>query len=167
MSDEFDELLDRPLRAGAASPVTASQSSASRLVARLYVAADGPLRARLLASLIRRMGPLGIAGIAAGAFAWALQRGVALAGAAVDVDRAARVSGDQVAELARFAEQVDPQALQDFAALIEGSPLGLAGFSAAALLLLYRVMQARPQSPVTPSAPARRPPRLPPPATPG
>lgn len=148
MSDEFDEIPDLP-RGSPASRIAPSGPSAlrrgaSRLVARLYVAADNPLRARLLASLIKPIGPLGIAGVAAGAFAWAVQRGAHFSDSAVE--RAARITGDQVSELARFAEQVDPQALVDFAALAEGSHLGVAGLSAAAVVLLYGVIRARPSS---------------------
>lgn len=142
MSDEFDEILDLSLRAHPAeAPAAKAAVPASRLVARLYAAANAPLRARLLACLMRPLGPLGVAGVAAGAFAGFLsRRGVAQ----IDADGVARVSSDEVLELARFVEQVSPEALQHFAGLISGSPLGLATFSASALVLLYRALHAAP-----------------------
>jgi hypothetical protein len=147
MSDEFDEIPDPPPRTSptrpAELPVAQSRTSASRLVARLYAAANLPQRASLLACLMRPLGPLAVAGVAAGAFAGFLNRRAADA-VNIDLDSAARVSGEQVLELARFVEQVNPQALQQFADLISGSPLGLATFSASALVLLYRTLHASP-----------------------
>jgi hypothetical protein len=145
MPDEFDEILDP---AFLTQPVTTGQAAlvaAPRLVARLYAAAGVPLRARLLACLMRPLGPLAVAGIAAGAFAGFLPRRDA-AHMTIDLDAAARVSTAQVLELARFVEQVDPQALQHFAGLMSASPLGLATVSSAALVLLYRALQAAPSA---------------------
>jgi hypothetical protein len=145
MSDEFDEIselapLPTPIATGQGATV-----AAPRLVARLYAAAGMPLRARLLACLMRPLGPLAVAGVAAGAFAGFLNRRDA-ASTIIDLDGAARVSTAQVLELARFVEQVDPQALQHFAGLVSGSSLGLAAFSSAALVLLYRTLQAPPST---------------------
>jgi hypothetical protein len=152
MSDEFDDLPD--LTASGATPGLAPRGSGTigrhrpRLVARLFVAADMPLRARLLAILMKPMGALCIAGVAAGAFTWVLRRGGAVADASLDLEQVGRVSSEQVLELARFVEQVNPQALLDFAALVEASHLGLATFSASALLLLYRALQSGPARPL-------------------
>lgn len=146
MPDEFDEILDlAPLMPPVATGLAAAVA-APRLVARLYAAAGVPLRARLLACLMRPLGTLAVAGIAAGAFAGFLYRRDA-ASMTVDLEDAARVSTAQVLELARFVEQVDPQALQHFAGLVSGSTLGLATFSSAALVLLYRALQAAPSMP--------------------
>ena len=58
------------------------------------------------------------------------------------VSQVSQLSGQQIYELALFVEQVDPQALQQFANLASGSSLAMAtSFSAAALLLLYRRLQ--------------------------
>jgi hypothetical protein len=154
MSDEFDEFTPtaslgaraRP-RAGAAGP---------RLVARLFAAAGVPLRMRLLHCLMRPLGPLGAAGVASGAFA-------AFAGPAgsgqhrFDAEAVARLSSRQVRELAQFVEQVDPQALRQFASVAANSPLALARCSAPVLALLYRRLQ--PEAPgraATFSTPAGR-----------
>ena len=138
MSDEIDESLEpmtprdrASARAGTPSP---------RLVARLFAAAGNPLRVRLLRCLMRPLGPLGAAGVAAGAFAAFLNpRGGSEP--VIDVEAVAQVSSWQVHELAHFVEQVDPQALQQFASLVSSSPLAMATFSASALVLLYRRIQ--------------------------
>jgi hypothetical protein len=148
MSDEFDEILDLSLRATHPRPAETSGAkavvAAPRLVARLYTAANAPLRARLLACLMRPLGPLGVAGVAAGAFAGFLgRRGVAPTH--IDLEGVARVSSEEVLELARFVEQVSPEALQHFAGLVSASQLGLATFSASALVLLYRALHASPE----------------------
>ena len=149
MSNEFDEMLEPAaanIRADDAAPRAAVPNP--RLVARLFAAAGNPLRVRLLRCLMRPLGTLGAAGVAAGAFvAFADRRGVE---ESIDADAVAQVSCQQIYELAHFVEQVDPQALQQFASLASSSSLAMATtFSAAALLLLYRRVQPA----------ARRPPR--------
>jgi hypothetical protein len=109
-------------------------------VARLFTAAGAPLRMRLLRCLMQPLGTLGAAGVAAGAFASFLSRQGGL-DPNLDPDAVARVSSRQVLELANFVEQVDPQALQQFASLVASSPLAMATFSASALVLLYRRLQ--------------------------
>jgi hypothetical protein len=138
MSDEFDPIvLPASARAQRAPRGTAP---GPRLVARLFVAAGTPLRLRLLRCLMRPLGPLGAAGVAAGAFAVFLQ----LQGKPeprIDADAVAKLSGRQVHELALFVEQVDPHALQRFASLAAASPLATAAFSASVLVLLARRLQ--------------------------
>lgn len=117
-----------------------------RLVARLFAAAANPLRVRLLHCLMRPLGTLGIAGVASGAFAVFVGREGG-GTAALDADamaQVARLTSQQVQELALFVEQVDPQALLQFASLVSLSPLAVTTtFSAAALALLYRQLQPR------------------------
>jgi two-component system OmpR family response regulator len=110
------------------------------LVAHLYAAADPPLRTRLLACLLRPLGSLGLAATAAGAFAGLLQRSGAAAIPAA-LEDASRFSHDQIAELARFVEQVSPAALQQFAGLIADNPVGVAAFAASATMLLLRALR--------------------------
>jgi len=143
MSDEFDEMLEPgvPNARAATSDVAARPAVPnSRLVARLFAAAGNPLRVKLLRCLMRPLGTLGAAGVAAGAFvAFVDRRG---AEAPIDADAVSQVSSQQIYELAHFVEQVDPQALQQFVSLASSSSLAMATtFSAAALLLLYRRLQ--------------------------
>jgi hypothetical protein len=60
--------------------------------------------------------------------------------ALVDV---ARFSNDQVIELARFVEQVSPEALHELAKLMADRSTGLAAFSASAALLLMRALRQK------------------------
>ena len=144
MSEEFDDAMEpvpKPLDALTQDGArTRSSAAVPRLVSRLYAAANRPLRAKLLACLLRPLGPLGLVAIASGAFAGFLQRGGA-ASAAVAIDDAARFSREQIAELARFVEQVSPDALQQFASLIADNPVGIAAFSASAAVLLLRALR--------------------------
>jgi hypothetical protein len=146
MSDEFDELIEPSFRRTDPRPVDMPAArtlpSAPRLAARLFAVSNLALRARLIACLLRPLGPLGLAGVAAGAFAGFLTRSERLQ-ASVDLARVARVSSEQILDLARFVEEVEPQALLHFAELISGSHLGLATFSASVLALLYRALRER------------------------
>lgn len=138
MSDEFDSIALPAQGAPQRAPRGAAPSP--RLVARLFVAAGTPLRMRLLRCLMRPLGTLGAAGVAAGAFTAFLQ----LRGGTeptIDAEAVASLSGRQVHELAHFVEQVQPQALQHFAELAAASPLATAAFSASVLMLLVRRLQ--------------------------
>jgi hypothetical protein len=135
MSNDFDDPREPAVEAGREVPRPATP--APRLVARLFTTAAAPLRVRLLRCLMQPLGTLGAAGVAAGSFAAFLPRRGGV-DPSIDPDAVARLSCEQVCELARFVEQVDPQALQQFATLVAGSPLAMATFSAAALVLLYR-----------------------------
>ena len=137
MSDEFDDLSQwSPLRTG---PRREQGLSSSRLVARLYSSADAPLRKRLLACLVRPLGSLALVAVAAGAFGrfLPLARGGGGTGA---VEEISTFTNAQVAELARFVEQVSPQALHQFAALLSDSRVAAAAFGAATIVLLLRAL---------------------------
>lgn len=110
-----------------------------RLITRMVAASKGALRARLIQRLLTPLGTLGLAAIAAGAFAGFLQRRGA-EGLRVSVEEAARYSGEQIAELVRFVGQVSPEALQAVANLIADNPVGLTAFSASAMVLLIRAL---------------------------
>lgn len=140
MPNEFDEMADpMPPSTLDTEAATRTGTPTSRLVARLFAAAGNPLRTRLLRCLMQPLGLLGVAGVASGAFiAFIDHRGGELQ---IDPEAVAQVSSQQMLELARFVEQVDPQALQQFASLAANSPLALATFSASVLLLLYRRLQ--------------------------
>jgi len=111
----------------------------ARLVSRLYDAAHPALRPSLVACLMRPLGTLGAVGVAAGAFGGCVFRS-STDGARLAMMDVARYSSDQLFELVRFVEQVNPDALQDFAKLVADRPMGMAAFSASAALLLMHTL---------------------------
>ena len=146
MGNEYDD-LEEPAIWRRVAPVPGGTERrrdvpAARLVSRLFHVARPPLRAQLLACLLRPLGPLGVAGVAAGAFGrFAFIGGAEVTRAAMD--DMLRFSNDQVLELVRFVEQVSPEALQEFAHLLAENPVGMAAFSASAVLLLMRKLRLR------------------------
>ena len=135
MSDEFDDVPD-PVVAVAAPASVAASGRAPRLLARLYGSANQVVRTRLLACLVRPLGPLALASVAAGAFTALLSRSGA-GGLSIAIDDAARFSQEQIAELARFVEQVQPDALLDAARLAASAhPTGVGAFSASVAVML-------------------------------
>lgn len=132
MSDTSPDAAE-PRRAAAARPEASGR--AARLLARLYRSATLPLRARLVACLLRPLSPLGVAAVAAGAFTVFLSR-QAGGGLRVAIGDVARFSSEQVAELAGFVEQVSPEALQQAAALVTENRFGGGAFTASVALLL-------------------------------
>jgi hypothetical protein len=159
MSDEFDDVVD-PVASTAGAVGAAASGRAPRLVARLYASANQTLRTRLVACLVRPLGPLALAGVAAGAFTAVLARGSA-GSLSVVIGDVARFSQEQVAELARFVEQVQPEALLQAAQLVADNPFGVGAFSAAVAVLLAvelrRVAGAMPLSAPLDQAAARYP----------
>jgi len=149
MRDEFDDVMPPVvMRPAAAAPGTgdvARSVPVARLVCRLYGAATPALRARLVACLVRPLGTLGTVGVAAGAFGVLLYRGGS-GGARAAMGDLARFSNDQIAELARFVEQVSPDALQDLARLFTNRPMGIAAFSASVAVLLLQALRQRGES---------------------
>ncbi len=131
MSDEFDDAVD-PLRATPARPRTAR---VARLLARLYGSSSLAVRTKLVACLVRPLSPLGLAAVSAGAFTVVLARSSS-GGLSVAMADVARFSKDQIAELARFVEQVSPEALQQAAALLADNRSALGTFAASAAVLL-------------------------------
>jgi len=134
MSDEFDDVPDPAVAAAVPTPAAAS-GRAPRLLARLYGSANHVLRTRLVACLVRPLGPLALASVAAGAFTALLSRSGA-GGISIAIDDAALFSPEQVAELARFVEQVQPDALLQAARLAAAHPTGVGAFSASVAVLL-------------------------------
>ena len=136
MSDEFDDAID-PVAASAApgASTAAADGRAARLMARLYGSANLALRRRLVACLLRPLGSLGVAAVAAGAFTVVLSRRGA-GGLGVAMADVAEFSKEQVAELARFVEQVSPDALQQAAGLVYENRIGVGAFTASVALLL-------------------------------
>jgi hypothetical protein len=139
MSDELDDLPEprpRPTGGGGADKTTPSTST-PRLIGRLYATSDRALRAKLLACLLRPLSPLGRAAIAAGVFAKFVTSD-SFESILATMDEATRFSSDQIAELARFVQQVSPQALTRFAQLATDNRAGMTGFGIAAGALLLK-----------------------------
>lgn len=143
MPDEFDEDFEhegppRPVARGALA--IDGRPPIARLVARLYGTADMPLRARMLACLSRPLGSLGLAGVASGAFAALLFRRGEPEGLAA-MRELADFSSDQVFELARFVEQVSPDAIQQLTGLLADNPISASAFTASVVMLLVRAVR--------------------------
>jgi hypothetical protein len=144
MPDEFEDALDAAIwnqaSSGLARQPRRARRSVARLVARLYGAANAPLRAKILTKLLRPLGPLGMVAVAAGAFAGFLHR-AGSEGARVALNELGPYSNEQIAELAHFVEQVSPDALMQVAGLVSDSPAGITALGAAAAMLLLRSLQ--------------------------
>lgn len=140
MSDEFDDVNEIDVLRHGAPAIAGDDPRPARLVSRLYVAASSPQRASMLACLLRPLSTLGLAAVASGAFAGLLRIGIDR-GSWVGIDEASRYSKDQIFELARFVEQVSPDALQQLANLVAENPMGMAAFSTAAAMLLVRALR--------------------------
>jgi len=123
-------------------PTTRSERSrVAHLASRLYAGASAVQRSRLVATLLRPLGPLALVAVASGAFAGLLTRlgSDALAGA----EELAGFTTEQVFELARFVEQVSPEALQQAAGAIADNPVGVSTRGAAAAVLLAAALRAQ------------------------
>jgi hypothetical protein len=134
MSDEFDEAID-PVPAPSAARESPGRGRSARLIARLYGSANLALRTRFVACLIRPLSPLGLAAVAAGAFTILLSRRGA-GGISIAVADVAQFSKEQIAELARFVEQVSPESLRQVAALVTDNRVAAGTFTASVGMLL-------------------------------
>lgn len=134
----------------------AAHMPAAQLVAHLYALADLPMRARMLADLMRPLGTLGLAAVAAGALVRFARRD-AVAGMAVALDDAARYTAQQVLELASFVEQVDADIVQQVATQVIDQPAGIAAVGLAVGLVWLRTTCRQPHRLArgTPAVPAR------------
>jgi len=116
----------------------ASNATLPRLVSRLYRGARPGARARILAALTRPLGSLGLAAIASGAFAGIAARRRGADTIEIGLDEAGRFTSEQVLDLSRFVEQVDPDVLQHLASDVIASPAGFTAFGIAVALLVLR-----------------------------
>lgn len=140
MDNDIDTALEaevtrRAMALGIRTRLPGERSRAARLASRLYAGASAVQRSRIVATLVRPLGPLALVAVASGAFAGLLNRIHALGGA-LPIDELGHFTRDQVFELARFVEQVSPDALQQVAGAIAENPLGVSAFGAAAAVLL-------------------------------
>jgi hypothetical protein len=147
MNNEIDAALEaevtrRAMALGIATRQPGERSRAARLASRLYDGASAVQRSRIVVALLRPLGPLAIVAVASGAFAKLLNHVSAL-GSPLPVDELADFTREQVFELARFVEQVSPDALQQVAGTIAENPFGVSAFGAAAAVLLASAVRAR------------------------
>ncbi|MGE0315089.1 MAG: hypothetical protein AB7P21_26020 [Lautropia sp.] len=126
----------------AVAPGEARAELVSRLVSRVYVESPAALRARLLERLMRPIGPLALTAIAAGAFARFVHRGAwsTLAEIPGGIEH---IGGEQVFELARFVEQVQPDAIEQLARVLAEHPMSLHTLAGAMLFLALRLWSTR------------------------
>ena len=140
MDNDIDTALEaevarRAVALGIDTRAPGERSRAARLASRLYAGAGALQRTRIVATLLQPLGPLALVAVASGAFAGLLHRASGM-GAALSVDELAGFTREQVFELARFVEQVSPQALQQMAGALGDNPLGVSALGAAAAALL-------------------------------
>ena len=146
MTDEFDDAFDRVPSAVDRRPrvmaATETTNNIPELVSDVYDKAPAPLRTKLLECLLGPVGPLALVAIATGAFGHLLYR-LRQDGMPISLDDAARITSNQVLELARFVEQSSPDALLQLGSLIADSPIGVATMSGSTLLLALRTARAK------------------------
>jgi hypothetical protein len=148
MNNDIDAALEaevtrRAAALGIATRQPGEHSRAARLASRLYAGAGAVQRSRIVATLLRPLGPLALVAVASGAFAGLLDRASAL-GAALPIDELGHFSREQVFELARFVEQASPDALRQVAGAVAEHPFGVSAFGAAAAVLLASAVRSRP-----------------------
>jgi hypothetical protein len=151
MDNDIDAALEaevtrRAMALGIRTRQPAKRSRAARLASRLYESAGAVQRSRIVVTLIEPLGPLALVAVASGSFAGLLDRASAL-GSALPIDELAHFTREQVFELARFVEQVSPDALQRLAGAIAENPFGVSAFGAAAAVLLAGAARARHDKP--------------------
>ena len=147
MNNDIDTALEaevtrRAMALGIQTRLPGERSRAARLASRLYAGAGAVQRSRIVVTLLKPLGPLALVAVASGAFAGLLNRASAL-GSTLPIDELGSFTREQVFELARFVEQVSPDALQQVAGAIAENPLGVSAFGAAAAVLLAGAVQAR------------------------
>jgi hypothetical protein len=110
MESAFDDCVD-PAAKTEGRKARASRSPLPERIADAYRRAAAPVRKRLLERLLRPVGSLALAAVASGAFGAFLLRRVTL-------DDVARISVEQMVELARFVDQVNPDVLQQILSML-------------------------------------------------
>jgi hypothetical protein len=132
-------------------------------VSGMFAEGSGAFRVQLIETLMRPMGALGLLAVAGGAFA-ALRQRHGWHSLRVTLDDAARISADQVLQLASYLQQAAPGVFRHVAELVADRPLAAGGLSA---VLLMQLLRDRPTAAITPgrsdpgSSPWSRPRRSP------
>lgn len=147
MNDEFHDLQQPDSTGPAGAPASrrgtpGAMQRIPELVAEVYRNATAPLRRRLLECLLRPVGPLGLVTVAAGAFGLFLQRG-GYREVAIAAEDTARISPEQMLELARYVEQASPESFMQIVPLLADHPIGMAGVTASVLLVTLQAWRQR------------------------
>jgi hypothetical protein len=147
MNNDIDTALEaevtrRATALGIETRQPGERSRAARLASRLYDGASAVQRSRIVVTLLRPLGPLAIVAVASGAFAKLLNPVNAL-GSTLPIGELTDFTREQVFELARFVEQVSPDALQQVAGSIAENPFGVSAFGVAAAVLLGSAVRAQ------------------------
>lgn len=133
-----EDQLSRPSPADVPLTVPWMPGDVPTLVAALYEEAPTPLRERLLNHLLRPLGPLALAAVAAGAFArWLPSGRWSLVQARFD-DVFFGIGPDQVFDLAAYVEQKAPELLSGLPDILSTSTLTISTLSGALLLMALR-----------------------------
>jgi hypothetical protein len=144
--DEFEDdacVARLPMTAQADGDASSHQRFAiARVVSRVYLAANGALRADMLAHLLRPLGVLGLVSVASGAFARHVRRD-GLVPDTISAEDMARYSSEQIRELTIFVHEVNPEALQPLVEQLAQNGMGIAALSTAALVMLLRTARGR------------------------
>jgi hypothetical protein len=151
----MDEFEDDGFDARPPVPLTADGNAnarmrfaIARLVSRVYRAANGALRADMLAHLLRPLGVLGLVSVASGAFARLVRRDGPVPDT-ISAEDIVRYSSEQIRELTIFVHEVNPDALQALVEQLAQNGMGIAALSTAALVMLLRSSRGK-------SVPARK-----------
>jgi hypothetical protein len=147
MNNDIDTALEaevtrRATSLGIETRQPGERSRAARLASRLYDGASAVQRSRIVVTLLRPLGPLALVAVASGAFAKLLHHANVL-GSTLSIDELGSFTREQVFELARFVEQVSPDALQQVAGSIAENPFGISALGAAAAVLLAGAVRAK------------------------
>jgi hypothetical protein len=118
----------------------AEQPGLPSLVANVYADAPPPLRARLLSSLLRPVGPLALVVIAAGAFARLLPTARWQGASAVTADEACRIEPEHVRELVRYVQQKCPEHLLVLPDVLRENALLVNTISVTVLMMALRTL---------------------------
>jgi len=128
------------------TPPVPAEPDVPQLVAALYDEAPASQRQRLLNHLLRPLGPLALAAVAAGAFASLLPERWSVAQVRLE-DVLFRIRPDHVADLARYVEQKAPEMLWCLPDALAASPLLMGTLSGALLLAALRHSRRRRNTP--------------------
>lgn len=142
--DEFEDVgfvARLPMTPTADGDANARERSAiARVVSRVYRAANGAVRADMVAHLLRPLGVLGLVSVSSGAFARLVRRD-GLVPDTIPAEDIVRYSSEQIRELTMFVQEVNPQALQALVEQLALDGIGVAALTTAALVMLHRSLR--------------------------